>query len=75
MKRSPQIESQREKLRSYLAQKAEDTLFASLRRWTEDPLMPRSENGSFRLNPILLLLAVLAGFSAGTFLYFSFGGL
>jgi hypothetical protein len=31
------------------------------------------ENGSFRLNPILLLLAGLATFSAGAFLFFSFG--
>jgi hypothetical protein len=75
MKPSPQIRTLQEKLQRYLAQEPEDTLLASLRRWTEDPLRPRSENGSFRLNPILLLLAVLAGFSAGTFLYFSFGGL
>lgn len=75
MRRSPQIETLRERLQSYLAQESKDTILASLRHWTEDPLKPRTENGSFRLNPILLLLAVLATFSAGTFLYFSFGGL
>ncbi len=72
MRRSPQIETLRERLQSYLAQEREDTILASLRHWTEDPLKPRTENGSFSLNPILLLLAVLATFSAGAFLFFSF---
>lgn len=72
MRRSPQTETLCERLQSYLAQAREDTLLASLRHWTEDPLKPRTENGSFRLNPILLLLAVLATFSAGAFLFFSF---
>jgi hypothetical protein len=73
MKRNPQIETMRERLQSYFAQEREDTILASLRHWTEDPLKPRTENGSFRLNPILLLLAVLITFSAGTFLFFTFG--
>ena len=75
MRPSAQIETMRERLQSYLAQEREDTIRVLLRHWTEDPLKPRTENGSFRLNPILLLLAVLATFSAGAFLYFSFGGL
>jgi hypothetical protein len=74
MRRSPQIEAVRERLQTCLAQDREETILASLRRWTEDPLKPRSDNGSFRVNPILLLLAVFGTFSAGTFLYFSFGG-
>ena len=72
MRRSPQIDTLRERLQSYLAQESKDTILASLRHWTEDPLKPRTEDGSFRLNPILLLLAVLASFSAGAFLFFSF---
>jgi hypothetical protein len=72
MRRSPQIETMRERLQSYLAQAPEDNILASLRHWTEDPLKPRTENGSFRLNPVLLLLAVLITFSAGSFLFFSF---
>jgi len=75
MRRSPQSEILRERLQSYLAQEREDTVLASLRHWTEDPLKPRTENGSFRLNPVLLLLAVLATFTAGTFMYFSLGSL
>jgi hypothetical protein len=73
MRRSPQIEAMRERLQTRLAQDREEIILASLRRWTEDPLKPRSDNGSFRVNPILLLLAVLGMFSAGTFLYVSFG--
>ena len=73
MKRNPQIETMRERLESYFAQEREDTILASLQHWTEDPLKPRTENGSFRLNPILLLLAGLATFSAGAFLFFSLG--
>jgi hypothetical protein len=72
MKRSPQIETMRERLQSYLTQEREDTVLASLRHWIEDPLKPGNENGSFRVNPILLLLTVLTTFSAGAFLFFSF---
>jgi hypothetical protein len=72
MKRNQQIETMRERLQSYFAQEREDTILALLRHWTEDPLKPRMENGSFRLNPILLLLAGLATFSACSFLFFSF---
>jgi len=73
MKRNPQIETMRERLQSYFAQEREDTILASLQHWTEDPLKPRTENGRFCLNPILLLLAGLATFSAGAFLFFSLG--
>jgi antibiotic biosynthesis monooxygenase (ABM) superfamily enzyme len=72
MRRSPQTEILRERLQSYLAQEREDTILASLRHWTKDPLKPRNENGRFRLNPVLLLLVVLITFSAGSFLFFSF---
>jgi hypothetical protein len=72
MKRNPQIETMRERLQSYFAQEREDTIVASLQQWTEDPLKPRTENGGFRLNPILLLLAVLITFSVCSFLLFSF---
>ncbi len=71
MRRNRQIETMRERFQSYLAQEREDTILASLRHWTEDPLKPRTENGRFRLNPVLLLLAVLITFSAGSFLFFS----
>ena len=37
----------------------------------EDPLRPRTDKGSLRANPILLLLAALAVVAGGTFLFFS----
>jgi hypothetical protein len=72
MKRNPQIETMRERLQSYLNDAREDIVLVVLRRVIEDPLKPRNEMGGFRLNPILLLLAVLITFSVGTFLFFSF---
>lgn len=72
MKPKADIEAMRNRLRSYLAEDREVTLAASLRRRFEDPLKPRNENGRFRANPILVLLAVLVTFGAGTFLFFSF---
>ena len=61
----------RNRLLGYFEQNPEETLLLTLRRWIEDPLKPRNENGRFRLNPILLLLAVLIAFSVCTFLFFS----
>ena len=72
MRPNSQTEDMRYTLQSYLNDGREDTILASLRHWTEDPLKPRTENGRFRLNPVLLLLAVLITFSAGSFLFFSF---
>ena len=65
----------RERLRQFYAQDIEENLFASLLRRVEDPLKPRTEDGGFRLNPILFLLAAILVLAAGTFLSFSFGGL
>ena len=59
----------------YHAHDPEPRLFASLLRQIEDPFRPRDENGRLRLNPILLLLALILVLAAGTFLLFSFGGL
>jgi hypothetical protein len=39
--------------------------------WVEDPLKPRDEHGRLRVNPILLLLAIVLALVFGTFLFFS----
>ena len=70
-----QTERMRERLRQFYTQDIEESLFASLLWRVEDPLKQRTENGGFRLNPILLLLAAVLALAAGTFLSFSFGGL
>ena len=44
-----------------------------LLRLVEDPLKPRDEHGRFRVNPILLLLAIVVlALALGTFLLLSF---
>jgi hypothetical protein len=75
MRANAQVERMRECLRAFHAQDPETDLFANLLRQIEDPLRPRGENGNCRLNPILLLLAVMLVSAALTFLFFSFGGL
>ena len=72
MRPNSQTEAMRYRLQSYLNDGCKDTVVAVLRRVIEDPLKPRNEMGGFRLNPILLLLAVLITFSVGAFLFFSF---
>ena len=75
MKENAQVDRMRERLMEFHAHDPEARLFASLLRQIEDPLRPRDENGRLRLNPILLLLALILVLAAGTFLFFSFGGL
>jgi hypothetical protein len=72
MRPNSQTEAMRYRLQSYFNDGREDTVLAVLRRVIEDPLKPRNEMGGFRLNPILLLLALLITFSAGSFLFFGF---
>jgi hypothetical protein len=72
MRPNSQTEALRHSLQSYLDDGSDGTVLALLRRVIEDPLRPRNEKGRFRLNPILLLPAVLLTFSVATFLFFSF---
>ncbi|HTT21962.1 MAG TPA: hypothetical protein VMG82_23735 [Candidatus Sulfotelmatobacter sp.] len=37
----------------------------------EDPLKPKTNKGNLRINPILVLLAVMALLAGATFLFFS----
>ncbi len=75
MKRSVQFDSMRDRLRALHAEDPEESVSRSILRLLEYPLKPRTQEGRFRLNPILLLLAALAVLAIGTFLYFSFGKL
>ena len=43
----------------------------ALLRLCGGPLKPRDEHGRFRVNPILLLLAIVLALAFGTFLVFS----
>ena len=59
------------RLRKYSAAGREERLEHLLRRWIEDPLRPRTHRGNLRINPILVLLAVMVLLGLGTFLFFS----
>ena len=59
------------RLRSLHAADREERFMDAFARRIEDPLKPRTGKGSFRANPILLLLAALAVVAGGTFLFFS----
>jgi hypothetical protein len=59
------------RLRSFHAANREERLMDAFVRRIEDPVKPRTDKGSFRANPILLLLAALAAVAGGTFLFFS----
>jgi hypothetical protein len=71
MKRKVEVEESRQRLETFLAQDNQESLGATLLRCIEDPLRPRTRNGRFRLNPILLLLGVLAAIALIAFSYFS----
>ena len=71
MKLKVEVEESRQRLETFLAQDNQESLGATLLRCIEDPLRPRTRNGRFRLNPILLLLSVLAAIGLIAFSYFS----
>ena len=60
------------RLRRYHAADRQESLMETMRRWIEDPLKPRTNEGNPRVNPILVLLAVIVLLAGGTFLVFSF---
>jgi hypothetical protein len=72
MKEKEQIAERIARLREFHAGDRPEQLGEVLRRWIEDPLRPKTNTGNLRVNPILVLLAVLALLAGGTFLFFSF---
>ena len=59
-----------ERLRSFHTANNAERLRDSLLRWLEDPLKPERAAGNIRVNPVLVLLALLVVMAAGTFLFF-----
>jgi hypothetical protein len=72
MKANTQLGEMRDRLIDCYMQNPKERFCDALLRLVEDPLKPRDEQGRFRANPILLLLALVLALDVGTFLLFSF---
>ena len=72
MKANEQLGAMHDRLIKCYMQNPKERFFNALLRLVEDPLKPRDEHGSFRVNPILLLLILVLAVALGTFLLFSF---
>lgn len=71
MKNREQVTALVKRLDRYHAKDREERLAHTWRRWMEDPLKPQRDTGGLRINPILVLLVVMALLAGGTFLFFS----
>ena len=72
MKANTQLGEMHDRLIDFHMQNPKERFCDALLRLVEDPLKPRHEDGRFRINPILLLLALVLALAVGTFLLFSF---
>jgi hypothetical protein len=72
MKANTQLGEMRDRLIDCYMQNPKERFCVALLRLVEDPLKPRDEQGRFRANPILLLLALVLALDVGTFLLLSF---
>jgi hypothetical protein len=69
----PEIITMHERLRKFLTEDPEDGPRGHIIRRLEDPMKPGTNDGHFRVNPLLLILGSVALFSVGIFLFFSYG--
>jgi hypothetical protein len=70
MRVNAQLGELHDRLVDFHIQNPKESLGDALLIWVEDPLKPR-EHGRFRVNPILLLLAIVFALVFSTFLFFS----
>jgi hypothetical protein len=68
MKANAQLEEMHDRLIDFHMQNPREGLGDVLRLWVEDPLKPRDEHGRLRVNPIVLLLAIVFALVFGIFL-------
>jgi hypothetical protein len=71
MKANAQLGEMHDRLIDFYLQNPKERFCDALLRLVEDPLKPRDEHGRFRMNPILLLLAIVFALAFGTFLFFT----
>ena len=60
-----------ERLRGFHTMDRQENLGRAFLRRFEDPIRPKADRGSLHVNPMLLLLALMALLTGGTFLFFS----
>jgi len=72
MKANTQLGEMHDRLIDFCTQNPKERFYDALLRLVGDPLKPRDEDGRFRVNPILLLLALVLALALGTFLFLSF---
>jgi hypothetical protein len=71
MKKDEQVSAMVECLHELRDRNRGERIRDSVVRWIEDPLKPKTKEGKFRVNPILLLLAAMALVATGTCVFFS----
>ena len=71
MKANTQLGEMHDRLIDCYMQNSKERFCDALLRLAEDPLKPRDEGGRLRVNPILLLLAIVLALVFGVFLVFS----
>jgi hypothetical protein len=62
-----------ERLSKFLTDDPEDCLWGHIIRRLADPLKPRTSDGRFRVNPLLLILGSVVLIGVGIFFCFSCG--
>ena len=72
MKANAQLGEMHDRLIDFHMQNPKERFWRCIAELVEDPLKPRDEHGRFRVNPILLLLAIVVlALALGIFLVFS----
>jgi hypothetical protein len=71
MEANTQRDAVHDRLTDFYVQNPKERCCSVFLRHLEDPLKPRDEHGRFRVNPILLLLALVLALVFGTFVFFS----
>jgi len=71
MKANTQLGEMHDRLIDFHLRNRKERIGDVLLMWVEDPLKPRDEHGRLRVNPILLLLAIVVALVFGIFLAFS----
>ena len=71
MNASTQLDEMHDRLIDFHLRNPRERFGDVLLIWVEDPLKPRNEHGRLRVNPILVLLAIVFALVFGIFLAFS----